>query len=91
MAGVDSVQLSRRLLTMSSDEYTSAFRGSPIKRAERRGLARNAAVVLGNVGSAEDVELLTASLDDESLVPSHVAWALGAIGTAKALATLSAQ
>jgi len=50
---------------MSRDEYTSAFRGSPMKRAKRRGLARNAAVVLGNVGLSDDVELLSASLADE--------------------------
>ena len=90
--GVDSVRLSRWLLTMSREEYTSAFRGSPMKRAKRRGLARNAAVALGNVGSADDVELLVASLEDEeSLVRSHVAWALGAIGTSDALAALRAR
>ena len=92
IGGVDAVTLSRWLLTISGEEYTSAFRGSPMKRAKRRGLVRNAAVVLGNVGSADDVELLIAALSDkEPLVRSHVAWALGALGTAEAFAALRAH
>ena len=52
-----------------------------MKRAKRRGLKRNAAVVVGNVGTQEDVEALTRALDDdEPLVREHAAWALGRIG-----------
>jgi hypothetical protein len=36
-----------------------AFKGSPMKRAKLRGLKRNATVVLGNVGDADDVDVLT--------------------------------
>ncbi len=90
--GVDSLQLSRWLLGISREEYASAFRGSPMKRTKRAGLVRNAAVVLGNVGSSDDVAVLSAALaDEESLVRSHVAWALGSIGTAGALAALRAR
>jgi len=47
------------------------------QRAKRRGLARNAAVVLGNVGTNEDADVLTAPLDDaEPLERGHTAWAL---------------
>jgi len=42
--------LARDLLAMGDEEFRSAFRRSPMKRAKRRGLARNAAVVLGNSG-----------------------------------------
>jgi epoxyqueuosine reductase QueG len=39
-------------------------------------MQRSAAVVLGNVGAAEDVEVLTrAPGDDEPLVREHAAWA----------------
>ncbi len=38
--------LARVLLAMSQDEFNVAFKGSPMKRAKRRGLARNADVVL---------------------------------------------
>jgi epoxyqueuosine reductase len=42
--------LARDLLAMSDEEFRSAFRRSPMKRAKRRGLARNAGVVLANSG-----------------------------------------
>jgi epoxyqueuosine reductase len=48
-----------------------------MKRAKLRGLKRNAAVVLGNVGTREDVDVLTRALEDEELlVREHAAWAL---------------
>ena len=40
--------LASDLLAMGDEEFRSAFRRSPMKRAKRRGLARNALVVLGN-------------------------------------------
>lgn len=62
---------------MSDEYFRIAFKGSPVKRAKLRGLKRNAAVVLGNIGDAGDVDLLTQALDDpESLVREHAAWAL---------------
>ncbi len=62
---------------MTQEEFSQAFKGSPMKRAKLRGLKRNAAVVLGNVGTADDVEVLTRALDDEEpLVREHAAWAL---------------
>ena len=51
-----------------------------MKRAKLRGLKRNAAVVLGNAGAAEDVDVLARALDDEEpLVREHAAWALDSI------------
>ena len=51
-----------------------------MKRAKLRGLKRNAAVVLGNVGTVEDVPVLEQALDDENpLVGEHAAWALAQI------------
>jgi epoxyqueuosine reductase len=44
----DPETLARELLDMDDDEFRSAFARSPMKRAKRHGLARNAAVVLGN-------------------------------------------
>ena len=81
IAGKGARDLARELLGMSPDEFTAAFRGSPMKRAKLRGLKRNAAVVLGNVGLPDDVPALVAALaDDEPLVRSHAAWALGRVG-----------
>ena len=45
----DPESLARDLVAMGDEEFRTAFRRSPMKRAKRRGLARNAAVVLGNI------------------------------------------
>ena len=76
----DARTLAREILAMTQPEFSTTFAGSPIKRAKLRGLKRNAAVVLGNVGTLEDVPALTAALDDpEPLVREHAAWALSRI------------
>ncbi|HEV7837196.1 MAG TPA: tRNA epoxyqueuosine(34) reductase QueG, partial [Gemmatimonadaceae bacterium] len=66
------------LLAMDDDEFRAAFKGSPMKRAKRRGLSRNAAVVLGNVGDDGDVAALAvaAASDNDPLVREHAEWAL---------------
>jgi epoxyqueuosine reductase len=82
LARKDARQLARELLGMQQEEFSRAFRGSPMKRAKLRGLKRNAAVALGNVGTAEDVDVLTRALDDEEpLVRAHAAWALGRLAS----------
>lgn len=58
VAGKIARTLARDLLQMTQEEFSAAFKGSPMKRAKLRGLKRNAAVVLGNVGTAGHVELL---------------------------------
>ncbi len=69
------------LLEMDQAAFSRRFKGSPIKRAKRRGLLRNAAVALGNLGREADVPALAGALcDPEPLVRGHAAWALGRIG-----------
>jgi epoxyqueuosine reductase len=51
LAGKDAPALAREILLMTQDEFTRAFKSSPMKRAKLRGLKRNAAVVLGNLES----------------------------------------
>ncbi len=48
----DARTLARELLAMSPDEFSAAFKGSPMKRAKLAGLKRNAAVILGNLCEA---------------------------------------
>jgi epoxyqueuosine reductase len=69
----------REWLAMDDAQFRARFRGSAIMRTKRRGLARNAAIALGNRGDASDVPALVASLcnDPEPLVRAHAAWALG--------------
>ena len=73
------------LLSLTEAEFRQRFRGSPILRAKRRGFLRNVAVALGNLKCQEAMPALIAALDDvEPLVRSHVAWALGEMGTVPA-------
>jgi len=78
LGGKDTRALARELLAMTQENFSAAFKGSPMKRAKLRGLKRNAAVALGNIGTAEDADVLERALDDpEPLVCEHAAWALG--------------
>ena len=52
IAGNDAGALARELLEMSQDDFSKAFKGSPMKRAKLRGLKRNASVVLGNASDS---------------------------------------
>ena len=80
LRGKSARRLAGDLLAMSDEDFRASFRGSPMKRAKLRGLKRNAAVVLGNVGTANDVAVLTRALDEsEPLVREHIAWALDRI------------
>ena len=80
------------LLNMTQAEFSKRFKGSPIKRAKRRGFLRNVAVALGNWGNKSAVPGLKRALnDDEPLVRAHVAWALGQIGGQAAKKALRAR
>jgi epoxyqueuosine reductase len=77
LAGKGARMLAREVLGMDVDAYRTAFRGSAMKRAKLPAMKRNAAVVLGNVGTVEDVPVLEQALeDDEPLLREHAAWAL---------------
>ncbi|HSA56655.1 MAG TPA: tRNA epoxyqueuosine(34) reductase QueG [Gemmatimonadaceae bacterium] len=92
LGGRDARALAREILGMSREDYVARFRGSPLKRPKRRGLQRNAAVVLGNAGTAQDVPALVAALwCDEPLVRGHAAWALGRIGSPAAAEAIRAR
>ncbi len=62
-----------------------------VARAGRKGMARNAAVVLGNRRHPSDVAILRKTLLDHPapLARSHAAWALGEIGGKESLDGLS--
>ena len=78
------------LLLQSEEEYRERFAGSPMQRAKRRGLARNAAIVMGNRRDPADVPALERALGDpDRIVSEHAAWALERIGTPEATAALA--
>jgi len=73
----DARAVARRLLELDDRSFQAELKGSPMKRAKKRGLARNAATVLGNVGTEEDIAALLLGVDDpDPLVSEHAAWAL---------------
>ncbi len=80
------------LLALDDEGFRRRFAGSPVKRAKRRGLLRNAAVAAGNWGDPLAVPALAARLDDhEPLVRGHAAWALGRVATRSARRLLGAR
>jgi epoxyqueuosine reductase len=69
------------LLALSENEFREKFRGTAILRAKRVGLKRNACIALGNLKDPAATPALARSLaEEEPLVRSHAAWALGQIG-----------
>ena len=67
----------RELLTATNAEFKDRFRNTVVDRIHRRGLARNAAIVLGNVGDEDALPALRAALaDDDADVRSAAAWAI---------------
>jgi epoxyqueuosine reductase len=80
------------LLSLDEAQFRARFRHTPLWRPKRRGLLRNAAVVLGNRRPPEAEGALIRALDDvESLIRGAAAWALGQYATLGARAALSAR
>lgn len=67
-----------RLAEMSSEEFQHNFRGSPIRRAKRSGLRRNAVIAMGNSGDQRFLPVLAKLEEDEdAIVAEHAHWARG--------------
>ncbi|MBV6395884.1 MAG: Epoxyqueuosine reductase [Anaerolineales bacterium] len=65
------------LLTLTPESFNKQYKRSPVKRAKRRGLLRNAAVALGNTGDETALPALErAAHDSELLVQRHAQWAI---------------
>ena len=80
------------LLGMNDEQFHERFRYTALSRPKRSGLLRNAAIVLGNSGDRRAVPSLIRSLNDcEPLVRGAVAWALGRLGGADAMAALQSR
>ncbi len=66
------------LFDLDEAGFRKRFRHTPLWRAHRRGLLRNAAIVLGNRREAAALPALVQGLqDDDPLVRDAAAWALG--------------
>ncbi|MBZ5720849.1 MAG: tRNA epoxyqueuosine(34) reductase QueG [Acidobacteriia bacterium] len=64
------------LAEMTADEFRERFRGSPLRRAKRSGLRRNAVTAMGNSGNRDFLPLLEKlAADDDPLVAESARWA----------------
>jgi epoxyqueuosine reductase len=69
---------SRRLLALDDESFRARFRRTPLWRSKRRGILRNAAIVLGNRPEAASLEALERGLNDaEPHVRGASVWAIG--------------
>jgi len=74
---INPVELNE-LFGLSEATFRERFRHTPLWRAKRRGILRNAAIVLGNERSPDGIAPLERGLsDEEPLVREACAWALG--------------
>jgi epoxyqueuosine reductase len=65
------------LLTLSEEQFQQRFRGTALMRTKRRGLLRNAAIVLGNQGDPAALPALHQALaDPDAVVREAVHWAI---------------
>jgi len=65
------------LLEITEEEFTERFGSTPLARAGRGGLVRNACIALGNGGDGQASSALQRSLDDaDPIVRDAAAWAL---------------
>jgi epoxyqueuosine reductase len=65
------------LATISQEEFSRVFRGSPVKRAKRSGLRRNAVIAMGNSGDRHYLPLLrNLAADPDEVVAEHARWAI---------------
>jgi epoxyqueuosine reductase len=68
------------LFTCSDEDFRRRFRKTPMWRTRRRGLLRNAAIVLGNQGDMGSIKQLEKTLgDDDAIVRDAAEWAIAKI------------
>jgi epoxyqueuosine reductase len=73
------------LLGLSEEAFRRRFSGTALTRTKRRGLLRNAALVLGNRGEPAALPVLERALaDPEPLVREAARWAVGRINAKNA-------
>jgi epoxyqueuosine reductase len=78
-----------QLFELDDEAFRARFRHTPLWRPKRRGILRNAAIVLGNRPTNVAIPALIRGLNDnESLVRGASAWALGHYDNASAAAAL---
>jgi len=80
------------LFELDETAFRRRFRDTPLWRPRRRGILRNAAIVLGNQRANAALPALVCGLGDaEPLIRGACAWALGQIGGQESITALGAR
>jgi epoxyqueuosine reductase len=80
------------LLMLNQEQFRNKFRHTAIWRTRRRGLLRNAAIVLGNQRDPRAIPALIHALaDDEPVIRGAAAWSLGQFNHSEAKKRLEAR
>ncbi len=65
------------LAEMSTEEFRRTFHGSPVRRAKRAGLRRNAVIAMANSGDRKFLPLIEKlAADEDEVVAESAAWAI---------------
>jgi epoxyqueuosine reductase len=80
------------LFELDDAAFRARFRHTPLWRPKRRGILRNAAIVLGNQPTPDAIPALNRGLNDsESLIRGASAWALGRYQQSEAVQSLRSR
>lgn len=78
-SGIGSSLDLREILSIETDEqFLEKFAGTPLMRAKRRGLLRNACVVAGNSGNVSLIPILQKVMarEEDEMLKEHARWAI---------------
>jgi epoxyqueuosine reductase len=70
------------LAQMNAEEFRETFRASPIRRAKRSGVRRNAVIAMGNSGNRKFLPVLEElETDDDPVVAESAQWAVARLSS----------
>lgn len=73
----DSLDLKNILSIKNDEEFLNKFAGTPLMRAKRFGLIRNACIVAGNIGDESDIPYLKGVLNGKNnILKEHADWGI---------------
>lgn len=77
----ETLDLEKVLGLASEEEFLEQYAGTPLMRAGRRGLLRNACIVAGNIGRKRLLSVLRRLIEREAdpMLREHATWAIGRI------------
>lgn len=88
--GLYNPDLSSIITSLTEEDFRMMFKGSPIKRAKRKGLLRNVLIAMENSGERDFIPHIKKCLQDKDpLVRAHAVWAFWKLEGQDSYETLS--